>query len=486
MINTKTFRRCSVITSVWNIDNLVKEKKNKSRISFSWGFEYRFLQELSDNLIQLISEYHKLDSNRLILLRHPSIPAYVNLKEYLNYSKIIQLTPELICIEGEITDKYMLHLKGTLAYLAPGQSYIDAIENIKNDVQVSKEEVEHSWQQRILHNVQLKGLYSDRYNVSTEQIAFNWGSGGSIELILWTLKNKCLKRPKVLINVPNYFYTCALAQKFDYEITPISSYDKGEYKFPASKIGKELQKNKYDIVVLTSPNNPFGVPISPKDFKSILDSLPPHTLALIDFTGLTGKSEFHIKDVLRNPDWINKRILMIDSLSKKFEMCHVRAGIIITSNLNLLKDLSIHNYSPILTNYAYSKMGEALNHPEITDKILNKHRRYFTLLKEVENRQFKLISPQLSNFVVSRFKTAQEVTRFISYLGSKFKYYDLPFRGIGIKNSGEGSITQDFIQYMAKNELRLLEETAPIIAKSIKHFFRSRVITQKGNRTHLK
>lgn len=465
--------------SVWSIDTLVKEKKNRSRISFSWGFEYRFLQELSDDLIQRISKYHKIDPNRLLLIRHPSVPAYKDLTKYLSISRIIRLTPEVICVEGDCKSRYMLHLKGMLAYLMPGQSYLDAMENLESGTRISDLEVESVWQQRLSNHFRLKKSLSGIYGISVDQVAFSWGSGAALELVLWSIKNKNPNRPKMLINVPNYFYTCALAQKFDYEIDPVGSHSKGKYEFPIRKILNALRNDEYDIVVLTSPNNPYGVPISRQSFEEILDSLPPRTLALIDFTGLTARSEFHIKDILQHPEWTTKRIIMIDSLSKKFEMCHARTGFIIGSNPDLLRKLSLEEYSPVLTSYAYSKMEEAIDHPRLNDKVLRKHRRYFSLLKSVENQQFKLVSPQFSNFIVSRFRTPREVTRFIDFLANKFKYYDLPFKGIGVKNSGQGSISQNFIQYMPRNELRLLEETAPFIRKCIREFSKSRMVPQK-------
>ena len=459
-----------------NIDTVIKKNKNRTCISFSWGFEYRYLQEISDNLCDLISKHYRLNKDKIILIRYPSIPAYDNLNEYLNISNIIKITPELVCVEGDITDRYMLHLKGTLAYLMPGQCYIDATENIINSREISNDEIEKVWQQRLLDNYNMKKSYSEFYNISTNQIFFNWGSGGSIELILWLLMNKIHGQPKMLINVPNYFYTCALAQKFGYSIKPISSYSKGKYKFPSSKIIGELETKKYDIVVLTSPNNPFGITINQEDFEAILNALPLRTLALIDFTGLTNKSEYHIRDVLYNHEWYNKNIIILDSLSKKFEMCHVRVGYIIATNSTIINDLNLERYSPILTKYAYTKLEFAFNHPEMTNRVLRKHRWYFSQLKSIENKEFRIISPQYSNFIVSKFRNYQQVDKFIKFLKEKYRYYDLPFKGIGIYNSGKGSLSQDFIQYLPKNNLRILEETAPFICKSIKLYFRNRTI----------
>ncbi len=454
-----------------DIDSIIKRKKNKNKISFSWGFEYRYLQDLTNELYDIISKKYLCNKDDLILIRTPSISSYNNLTDYLKIKQIIKLTPDLVFVEGKITNKYMLYLKGTLAYLLPGQSYLDAIENLKNNREITQNEIDDEYTERLKKHRKIKSILDKKYSISDSQIAFNWGSGGSLELILWSVKNRIKKNPSILINLPNYFYTVALAQKFKYKIKTVLSYKGNKYHFPFRTMLKELKTRKYDIIVLTSPNNPFGVPIEKNKFYELLKNLPVNTYALLDFTGLNDETMFYFKNVLREKQFEDKKIIMIDSLSKNFEMCHARSGIIMGTNDDVFKELEIQNFSPILTKYAYNKLEEALTHPEINTNVINKHKKYFKLLKSSENDNFKIISPGFGNFIVSQFKSQRSIERFIAYLASTYDYYDLPFKGIGKFNMGKGSISQGFIPYLPKNNLRIIEETAAIISIAIKDFF---------------
>jgi len=454
-----------------NIDCDIKENKNKAKISFSWGYEYRYLVDLSIEVLELISSKFSVDKNKLHLIRTPSVSAYKELDDFFQIKNSFRITPELVCIEGDIKKENMLYQKGTLSSFLPGQSYLDAIYNLENDIEIPASAADDNYHKRIDLDNKIRQRFSKMYNLSAKQIAFNWGSGGSIELILWALKNKLKRSPKVLFNIPNYYYMHSLAEKFGYKVNPVLSYLGGKYHFPLKTLLKELKSNGFDLIVLTSPNNPWGVPIDKGKFYELLKNLPDDTYAMIDFTGLSDENMAYFHDVLNETGLQDKRIFMLDSLSKKYEMCHVRAGYIIGSNEFIFDNLRIHDFSPVLTGYCYQKFEEALDNPSIKKAVLEKHRKLFGLLKSVENRHFQLVSPQFSNFIISRLGSKSQVNKLIHYLSQKYNYYDLPFRGIGKFSKGEGSMQQDFIQYLPQNCLRILEETAEFIAEAVKSLF---------------
>lgn len=454
-----------------DIDYEIKEYKNKSKISFSWGFEYRYLQDLSKEVLDLVSSTFSVDTSGLHLIKTPAVPAYKDLDEFFSIKRRFRLTPELVCIEGDIKAKDILYQKGTLAYLLPGQSYLDAIFNLTNDVEISESLVSDVYQQRLHADERTRNALSGIYKISKKQIAFNWGSGGSLELIMWAFKNKLGRSPRMLINLPNYFYTYALGEKFDFKIRSVLSYSGKSYRFPFKTLLKELKSTAYDLIILTSPNNPFGIPIDKNQIYELLENLPPHTYALLDFTGLSDENIFYFRDVLEEKAFQSKKVFMIDSLSKKYDMCHVRAGYIIGTNESIFKELDIYNFAPILTGYAYRKLNEAFGNPSIKKAVIQRHQGFFRLLKSVENSHFQVISPQFSNFIVSRFSSRPQLIKFLKYLSQRYNYYDLPFKGIGKFEKGQGSISQDFIQFLPKHYLRILEETAEFVAEAIKGFF---------------
>jgi histidinol-phosphate/aromatic aminotransferase/cobyric acid decarboxylase-like protein len=457
-----------------NIDHEIKKYKNKSKISFSWGFEYRYLQDLSSEILNLVSSKFSMDKAELHLLRTPSVSAYRNLKEIFKITNLFHLTPELICIEGTPKTQNILYHQGTLAYLLPGQSYLDALFNLENDVEISKTLAEDVYQHRLAADDKAREMFSKIFKISKKQIAFNWGSGGSIELILWALRNKLKRTPRMLINLPNYFYTYALGDRFGFKIRSVLSYSGKNYRFPFKTLLKELKSTKFDLLVLTSPNNPFGIPIDKNQFYDLLKSLPANTYALLDFTGLSDESMFYFQDVLDEKAFHSKNIFMIDSLSKKYDMCHVRAGYIIGSNESIFTELDIHHFAPILTDYAYRKLDEALGNPSIKKAVIKKHKNLFQLLKSVENSHFQIISPHFSNFIVTRFPSENQLSEFLKYLTKKYHYYDLPFRGVGKFEKEQGGISQDFIQFLPRCYLRILEETAEFIAEAVKGFYPQR------------
>lgn len=447
----------------YEIDALVAQKKNVDKISFSWGFEYRFLGELSGILSQKLCEKYKLNLNRFFFFRYPSISSYLKLSKLFNIKKTIRITKEIIGIEGNPKSKYIMNLPGTLAYLLPGQSYLEGLSNLKKDwIPTEEDSLLYYEKRKILHG-KITTKLSKKLCVPSDKLFLNWGSGGSIELILYLIHNSCKHKPQMLINVPNYFYTYSLAEKFGYNIKSILSYKGRDFSFPYKSIKKELLKNNYDLVVFTTPNNPFGAEIPIEQLYDLLVNLPEKTYGLVDMTGLSRHDLFPFRKILSDEAITKKNIFFLDSLSKKYEMCHVRAGIVVLSNNEMVNRLPITEYSPILNEYSYEKINQAIDNPSLSKEIIEKHQRYFTLLKSTETNSFIIQSDHFSNFIVARMKSKNDVKKFINQLSSKYNYYDLPFYGIGKYKKGSSNINQDFIQYLPQNCLRLLEETTNYI-----------------------
>lgn len=180
-------------------------------------------------------------------------------------------------------------------------------------------------------NVDLMRAISKEYGFKIENIIPNNGSNGSLLTIFSAILIYANKKPKVVLNVPNYFRTIHHLLSFKYNIIAIKS-DK-EFDFPTKNYINAMLKYKPDLIILTTPNNPTGKAIPNKDLIEVLDNLPKKSIAVIDRTLTNVKPEISSQRLLEK--YNNKNIVILHSFSKNYGLSHERMGFAITSNNKL-------------------------------------------------------------------------------------------------------------------------------------------------------
>jgi aspartate aminotransferase len=156
--------------------------------------------------------------------------------------------------------------------------------------------------------------------------------GGS-EAILFTFA--VVGDPGDEIIIPEPFYTNynGYASLANIKIVPLTLKVENGYRLPSVEEIEAKITQRTKAILLCSPNNPTGTVYSPQELDRVVSIGVKHDLFLIGdevykefiYDGLTHKSILEYKEA-------KDRVVVVDSISKRFSCCGARIGAVITRN----------------------------------------------------------------------------------------------------------------------------------------------------------
>ncbi|MDD8026750.1 MAG: pyridoxal phosphate-dependent aminotransferase [Acidobacteriota bacterium] len=157
-------------------------------------------------------------------------------------------------------------------------------------------------------------------------------NGGS-EAILLAFATVADHGDEVLIPEPFYTNYNGYASLANIKVAPLTLKVEDGYRLPPAADFEARITPRTKAIVLCSPNNPTGTVYSPEELKRVVDLAVKHNLFLIGdevykefvYDGLKHKS------LLEYPE-VRDRVIVVDSISKRFSCCGARIGAAITRN----------------------------------------------------------------------------------------------------------------------------------------------------------
>jgi len=156
--------------------------------------------------------------------------------------------------------------------------------------------------------------------------------GGS-EAILFTFA--AIGDPGDEIIIPEPFYTNynGYASLANLKITPLTLKGEDGYRLPPAKEIESKITRRTKAILLCSPNNPTGTVYSAEELDRVVAICLKHDLFLIGdevykefiYDGLSHKSLLEYEEA-------RDRVIVVDSISKRFSCCGARIGAVITRN----------------------------------------------------------------------------------------------------------------------------------------------------------
>ena len=156
--------------------------------------------------------------------------------------------------------------------------------------------------------------------------------GGS-EAILFTFA--VVGDPGDEIIIPEPFYTNynGYASLANLKIVPLTLKVENGYRLPSMEEIEAKITRRTKAILLCSPNNPTGTVYSPQELDRVVSIGVKHDLFLIGdevykefiYDGLTHKSILEYEEA-------KDRVVVVDSISKRFSCCGARIGAVITRN----------------------------------------------------------------------------------------------------------------------------------------------------------
>jgi len=161
-------------------------------------------------------------------------------------------------------------------------------------------------------------------------------TGGS-EAITFAFLSTLNPGDEVIIPEPFYANYNGFAISAGVVVKPITSTIETDFALPAIEEFEKLITPKTKGIVICNPNNPTGYLYSEDELQQLKALVEKYDLYLYSdevyrefcYDGNTHFSAMHLKGIEQN-------VIMIDSVSKRYSMCGVRVGAMVTKNKDVI------------------------------------------------------------------------------------------------------------------------------------------------------
>ena len=145
------------------------------------------------------------------------------------------------------------------------------------------------------------------------------------------------------IIIPEPFYTNynGYASLCSVKIVPVTTRAEDGFHLPKMEDFEKKVSPRTRAILLCSPNNPTGTVYSVAELKAIGEFAKKHDLYLIadevykEFT-YDGKVHFSVLQL----EGLEERVIVVDSISKRYSACGARIGAVISRNEEIIKGIS--------------------------------------------------------------------------------------------------------------------------------------------------
>ncbi|SHH47046.1 pyridoxal phosphate-dependent aminotransferase [Tepidibacter thalassicus] len=206
------------------------------------------------------------------------------------------------------------------------ETFFKAVKNFKKDV------LEYSFSQGMPELIDAISKYYKNYNMDFKQDEILITNGGS-EALLFSMI--AIADPYDEILAPEPFYTNynGFATAVNVNIKPITTKAEKGFHLPSKNEIENVITPKTKAILLSNPGNPTGVVYSKEEIEMIASIAKEYNLFIIAdevyrefvYDGLEYTSFGNIKEV-------EDRVIIVDSVSKRYSACGARIGSIASKN----------------------------------------------------------------------------------------------------------------------------------------------------------
>jgi len=181
--------------------------------------------------------------------------------------------------------------------------------------------------------------YFLHYNIKVDENEIIITTGGS-EAILFAFATITDVGDEILAFEPYYTNYNGYAQMSDIKIVPVTTKAETGFAIPEDKEIEKKISPKTKGILICSPNNPTGAVQTEKDLKRLTKLAEKHNLFIISdevyrefiYGTIKYRSMLHFEDV-------KDRVIVVDSISKRYSACGARVGCLISKNKEITKNV---------------------------------------------------------------------------------------------------------------------------------------------------
>ncbi len=206
----------------------------------------------------------------------------------------------------------------------------------------------HSFDEKVLSYGPAQGFlelrqaiadYFNSYRISLDAENVIITIGGS-EAIHFSFSVVADPGDEIIISEPFYTNYNGFASFADIRIVPLTLHVEDGFRLPSEEEIEARITAKTKAILLCSPNNPTGTVYTPEELERVISVVKNNNLFLIGdevykefvYDGRTHKSILEYEEV-------KDRVIVVDSISKRFSSCGARVGAVLTRNEELHQSL---------------------------------------------------------------------------------------------------------------------------------------------------
>jgi len=232
--------------------------------------------------------------------------------------------------EAKAKGKTVFHLNIGQPDIVTPPGFLKAIKNFAQDV------IAYSTSHGSLDLIDAVRKYYEVYGMSYTRDDIIITNGGS-EALMFSFMALCDPGDEILIPEPFYANYNAFASAVNVNVRPITTRaEEGFHLPPKSEVAK-LITPKTRAILVSNPGNPTGVIYTVDEMKMLAEIAREKNIFIVAdevyrefvYDGLDYTSFGNFKE-------IEDRVILIDSVSKRFSACGARIGCIISKNAELM------------------------------------------------------------------------------------------------------------------------------------------------------
>jgi len=180
-----------------------------------------------------------------------------------------------------------------------------------------------------------KYFHDIKVNYSPKEILITFGAS---EALIFAIAAICDPEDEIIAFEPFYANYLGFANLVSAKIIPVQLDAQENFHLPSQNkiVGKITDRTK--AILFTNPNNPTGTVFRKYELQTILDIAKKYRLFIISdetYHGVSFKTKA-ISFMHLAKDLEQQQIIIIDSLSKRYNVCGARIGAIASKNLEIM------------------------------------------------------------------------------------------------------------------------------------------------------
>lgn len=228
--------------------------------------------------------------------------------------------------------KKVYHLNIGQPDIKTPDGFFKAIKEFNDDV------LEYALSEGLPELIEAIKNYYKSYNINFENDEILITNGGS-EALLFTMLSICDEGDNILVPEPFYSNYYNFAKSVGVNINPITTLAENGFHLPNKNEITSKINDKTKAILFSNPGNPTGVVYTKEEIEIISDIAIENNLWIIAdevYREFVYEGEY---TSLGNIDRVKDRVIIVDSVSKRYSACGARIGSVSSKNKDYIASM---------------------------------------------------------------------------------------------------------------------------------------------------